>query len=207
MSDPNISKAFRVKAPSGSNFFVLNDAEVSYFIDRAKRYTKDNHFTNVTDLQDLDRLLMMELMVWRWGQWLSNEVDYDGNQVDIDNLQKQLREYSTEIRQIKKILGIDKVTRDKEKGESVADYLENLRRRAKEFGVVRNQQAVKAITLFKELESLVTLHLNCDERERREQNIEVDDLLEWIKDIAIPEMNQIDEEFRKTSQTYWVREM
>lgn len=207
MTNSTQGNARRVKAPSGSYFFVLTDDEVAYFNDRSKRYTKDNHFVNVTDLQDLDRLLMMELMVWRWGQWLSRESDYDGVGVDSDDLQKQLREYSTEIRQIKKILGIDKVTRDKEKGESVADYLENLRTRAKEFGVMRNTQAVKAITLFKELESLVTLHDNCDERERREQNIQIDDVLSWLREIAFPEMNEIDQKFKDTSQKYWIRSM
>lgn len=207
MTNPTQGNARRVKAPSGSYFFVLTDEEVSYFNDRSKRYTKDNHFVNVTDLQDLDRLLMMELMVWRWGQWLSREADYDGVGVDSDDLQKQLREYSTEIRQIKKILGIDKVTRDKEKGESVADYLENLRTRAREFGVMRNEQAVKAITLFKELESLVTLHDNCDERERREQNIQIEDVLQWLREIAFPELNEIDQKFKDTSQKYWIRSM
>lgn len=207
MSSPNQPNGKKVRAPSGSNFYVLTDEEMDYFQNRSKRYTSDNHFTNVTDLQDLDRLLMMELMVWRWGQWLASEEDYDGVNVDTDELQKQLREYSTEIRQIKKILGIDKVTRDKEKGESVADYLENLRMRAKEFGYARNKQSVAAITLFKELQSLITLHDNCNERERREQHIEMHDIIAWLKEIAFPEFDKIDEEFKKTSQTYWIREM
>ena len=39
---------------------------------------------------------------------------------------------------------MDKSTRDRDQGENLAAYVENLRVRAKEFGIVRNEQAIKA---------------------------------------------------------------
>lgn len=196
-----------VIGPSGAKFQVLTEQEKDWFEDVATRYLKDNKFTNVTDLQDLDRILTMELLCYRWNQWLTLEVDYFGGSVNAQDLQKSIKDYSTEIRQLKKALGIDKGSRDKDKGESVAAYLEDLRVRAAEFGVMRNEQAVKAITLAQEMIALLTWHDNCTEEERRENDIEAHDLIEWIRTIFMPEFQEIDAKFRETSQRYWVRDM
>jgi hypothetical protein len=196
-----------VIGPSGAKFQVLNEQEKDYFEDVAQRYLKDNKFTNVTDLQDLDRILTMELMCYRWQQWLTLEVDYFGGSINPEDTRKSIKEYSTEIRLLKKSLGIDKGSRDKDKGESVAAYLEDLRVRAAEFGIMRNDQAAKAITLAQEMIALLTWHDNCTEDERRENDIEAHDLIDWIRSIFMPEFQEIDAKFRETSQKYWIREM
>jgi hypothetical protein len=197
---------FEVTAPSGSIFYVLTQEEADYFKDKANRYQQQNHFQNISDIQDLDRILFMETLVWRWGSWLAQECDYWGGSVDLLQLKRFLNEFSHEIRLLKKTLGIDKAARDREKGERVSDYLENLRMRAKEFGVHRDEQHSKAITLFMELRALVQLYENCDEREREEQNVEMKDVIEWIQKIAVPEFEQIDVEFRKKQRT-WIKEL
>jgi hypothetical protein len=207
MSDLPGDGGYSVLAPSGADFQVLTPEEVAYFEERAQRYTTDNHFVNVSDFQDVDRMLIMELMCYRWGLWLSQERDYWGNAVDLDALKKALFEYSKELRLLKKSLGIDKAARDKERGENVSDYLETLKQRAKEFGVMREQQLTKCITLFQELSALVTLHKNTDEVERRENNVELHDIFEWIDSIAIPEFESIDRHFRENSQKFWIRKL
>jgi hypothetical protein len=195
-----------VVSPSGAMFTVASEGEKEYFENVSRKYISDNHFINISDLQDLDRVLIMELMCWRWGLWLSREHDYEGNPVDSDLIKKAINDYSKELRLLKKSLGMDKATRDKEKGESVADYIENLRLRAKEFGVTRNKQAAKAITLFQELKALIVLHDNCTEDERKENHATHADIVDWVKSV-IPEFDEIDEEFKKTSQKYWIREV
>lgn len=207
MTNLAVEGQYSVVAPSGATFQVMTDQEVAYFQERANRYLTENHFVNISDIQDVDRMLIMELMCWRWGLWLSQERDYFGESVDLDALQKSLSDYSKELRLIKKGLGIDKATRDKERGESVADYIENLRRRAKEFAVMREEQLTKALTLFNELSALVTLRRNCDAVERVEQNVEDHDILEWIETIAIPEFEAIDSYFREKQQRFWVTEL
>lgn len=194
----------KVASPSGAEFVVMTDSEKGYFNKIAERYTKDNHFTNISDLQDLDRILVWETICWRWGLWLSQERDYWGQEIDVETVRKSLNDYSKELRLLKKALGIDKSTRDKDKGEQVATYITNLGIRAKEFGVMRNQQAVKAITLFQELKALMTFHENCTAEERKENHVEEHDVIAWIKSV-IPEFDVIDEKFRE-SQTYWVRD-
>ncbi len=196
---------YEVVAPSGAKFQVMTPQEVSYFEERSARYMADNVFVNISDMQDVDRMLIMECMCWRWGVWLSQERDYFGQSVDLDAIQKSLSDYSKELRLIKKGLGLDKAARDKERGESVSEYIENLRVRAREFGVVREDQLIKCLTLFNELAALMTMYQNCTEEERRENNVEISDLMQWIIEICIPEYMAIDEYFRTNAQKFWVR--
>jgi hypothetical protein len=200
-------EAIEVQAPSGASFHVLTESENQYFQNIAQRYLSDNKFTNVTDLQDLDRILMMETMVQRWNTWLSRETDYWGDNIDSSKIQKYITDFSKEIRATKQALGIDKSSRDKDKGESVQAYIENLRLRAQEFGYLRNEQAVKAITLWQQLIALVTFYEKGDDEEKKEFKKNQDDIFTWIRDEAIPEFEKIDIEFRKTKQRYWIRDV
>lgn len=194
-----------MQLPSGAEYKV-HSQEVDYLQERVERYGLDNHFTNISDLQDLDRMLMMELCCYRWGRWISSERNYWGDPVEVNELQKAFKEHSNELRQLKRLLGIDKVARDKQRGDdSVAAYIENLRVRAKEFGIMREKQLDKALELFHQLEALLTLHDNCDEIERRDMHLTRDDVLDWIRTIAIPEFQHIDAYFREHQQKFWVR--
>jgi hypothetical protein len=194
-----------VSLPSGAAFPVHSE-EVDWFVERAALYLSQNHFPNISDLQDVDRMLTLELMVFRWSTWLSRQQDYWGDAVDADDLQRSLKEYSTELRQLKKLLGIDKVARDRQRGEdSVAAYIQNLLVRAREFGVMRERQLDKSIELFQQLKALMTLHTNCDETEQREMHVTQEDVFEWIKDVAIPEFDAVDEYFRRNQQRLWIR--
>lgn len=195
-----------IRLPSGAPFYV-HKREVSYTEELAKDYLKDNKFTNISDLQDVDRLIITELLVWRWGLWVSSGRDYYNDPIDEQAWQKAINQHSGEIRQLKKSLGLDKETRDKLRGEgSVDDYLNKLRVRAQEFGVMRNMQAAKAIELFLQLQALITLWNNTTPKEKKDQHITTDELMDWIQNTAIPEFKAIDEEFRKTSQQYWIQE-
>jgi hypothetical protein len=195
-----------VVLPSGGKFQVYR-REQSHFKERVKRYTADNHFTSVSDLQELDRIMTLELMVWRWGNWLSQQKDYWGQPVDERDMNRTVKEMSVELRQIKAALGIDKVTRDKTKGEgSVSVYLENLKLRAKEFGVVRERQLAKSLELFNDLKAKIVLYDNCTEDERRELGCDEEGVISWIRDVAIPDYDVIDAHFRASQQRFWIRD-
>jgi hypothetical protein len=194
-----------VRLPSGATFEVYRE-EVDYFNERVTLYMGQNHFPNISDLQDVDRLMILELMVYRWGTWLSRQKDWWGDAVDDDKLSKQVNAYSTELRQLKKQLGLDKATRDKEKGDdSVPAYLASLLVRAREFGVMREKQLDKALELFQQLRALVTLYQNTDEVERREMHMTIEDVFEWMTTVAFPEFQAIDDYFREHQQRLWIR--
>lgn len=197
-----------VQMPSGGQLFVLTQAEVDYLEDRSRRYLTDQRFVNVSDLMDIDRMLMVELLVFRYGLWLSRGRDYFDEPVDNQSLRKWMLEASRELRQIKTNLGIDKTTRDKSRGsDSVAAYLENLRRRAREFGVHREKQLAKALELTNELIGLITVNGNADDVEKRELGVTDNDVLEWIRNVYIPEFEVIDAHFRENQQRFWVRDL
>ena len=194
-----------VELPSGSTWHVWNEKEREYVMDKSRIYQEHNKFSNISDLQDLDRVIQLETLIYRWNQWTSLEKDYDGDKALDPRLQDNILKSMKEVRELKKNIGIDKASRDKERGESVAQYIENLLDRAKEFGVMRNKQAEKAITLWREAQALITLHDNCTDDERKQNGCTTDDVLDWFRRV-IPEFNSIDEEFRSTSQKYWIKE-
>lgn len=200
-----------VKLPSGASFWVYG-REVSYFQERSQRYLQDNKLSNISDLASLDQILMVELLIWRYSVWLSLQKDYWGDPVDEPSLNKLIKDSSAELRQIKSSLGIDKVTRDRQKGdESFSAWFEKARERAKMFGIMRENQLAKALELFNELKAKIILCENTTDKEKailtNEMPITRDQIYEWIRDSAIPEYDQIDEHFRTHEQKFWIREM
>lgn len=197
---------YSAKTPSGTDLHLQTTEEADWYEDRRDRYLTDNKFPNVSDLQDLDRLLMLEVLVYRWSLWMAQGFDYLYARVDENALKNSIKEYSVEIRQLKLALGIDKATRDKDKGESLPDYIGNLLERAKQFGYHRNRQYEEAVTKIFELRSMVMTYDRCDEREREELDLSYESIFEWIRDNFIAEWDDIDRQFR-ANQAIWVRSL
>lgn len=111
-----------------------------------------------------------------------------------------------EIRQVKASLGIDRVTRERDKGETVGDYVATLLNRAKEFGVYRNEQYSKSVTYIWELISMVKTHDRSDEQERRELDLNPETIVGWVRDKLIPEWEELNKSFRK-QQRIWIQDL
>lgn len=197
---------YTVSTPSGSDLHLQTQEEADWYESRRDRYMKDNIFTNVSDLQDLDRLLMLEVLSYRWGLWMAQGFDYVYARVDEGQLKNNIKEYSVEIRLLKQSLGIDKSTRDKDKGESLADYTTNLLRRAKEFGYHRNDQYELAVTKFYELRTMVATFDRCDVEERSLLDLSHESIFEWIRTNVIKDWDEMSAAFR-ANQSMWIREM
>lgn len=197
---------YTVLTPSGSDLHLQTPEEGDWYESRRDRYQRDNHFPNISDIQDLDRLLMLEVLTYRWGLWMSQGFDYLFARVDENDLSKKIKEYSAEIRLLKLALGIDKATRDKDKGESLPDYIDNLLGRAKEFGYHRNAQYQKAVTLFYELRAMVTTYDRCDDEERQTLDLSMESIMEWVRTKAIADWDQLADDFR-ANQSMWVKSL
>lgn len=197
---------YTVQTPTGSDFNLQTQEEADWYESRRDRYLTDNHFTNVSDLQDLDRLLVLEVMLYRWALWMGQGFDYLYSRVDENQLKNNLKDYSTEVRLIKASLGIDKLTRDKDKGESLSDYVDKLLERAKVFGYHRNAQYELTVTKFYQLRSMVMTYDRCDTEERELLDLSLESIVEWIKADVIEPFDQLQADFRK-EQSMWVREM
>lgn len=195
---------YEVQTPSGATLPVLTPDEVAYYEDRANRYLSDHKFTSVTDLQDLDRVLSTELMLHRYDVWLALSVDYFQQPVSERDLLRYVKDLSASLQALKKSMGLDKATRDRDQGSDFAAWLEDVRRRAKEFGVMREEQLTTGITLMHEIKARVQTYMNADKVEREELGVQPEQILEWMWNDVFPRFDAIDAHFRKNSQKYWV---
>lgn len=194
-----------VDLPSGAQYIVATENEGTYLRDSIRRYMADNHFINVSDIREIDRMIVLELLIHRWQLWLSRERNYFDEDINEKRLADMIKDASGEVRQLKKALGLDKTTRDRTRGDdSIAAHWDNLLRRAREFGYMRNQQYIATITAFQRIKAMLQFHDNCDAIERKENACEVEDIMEVIRD-EMMKFDAIDEEFRHKQQTLWIR--
>jgi hypothetical protein len=200
----------KVTTISGHTIEVMGPDEAKYYRAQQRKYLAENKFTAVTDLADLDRLLFLELLIFRWTGWLASGKDYDGliSPSVEDQVRKNLKETAPQISQIKNDLALTKSQRDKEAFESVGQYIVDLKARAKEHGVRREKQLTSALCLTKELFSLVGTFDRSNELERIKIGLESEaDIVDWIRGHMRPAFEEIDQHFRATSQKFWVRKL
>lgn len=207
--DGDDGEGFEVSTPSGGTMPVAEATEQAYYERLRDKITAEFEFTVSSDLSDLDHILSMELTVWRLGRQLTRSVDLHGRPllpIDQTRLQKSLTDTQTVLAKAKSELGISKSARDKaQDGESVAAYLENLRLRAGEFGVHRNNQVTKALALMNEICSKADSFLRMNELERSKFGYQsAEDLLQWIAGEVLTEYQEIDRKFRENGQQFWI---
>lgn len=198
-----------VTTVTGEDLQVQGPPEASFYNQRRDKYLAENLFTETADLADLDRLLFLELMSYRWMLWLSSGFDYDGDPITgatEEQLRKNLKEAAPSISMVKNDLGLTKTARDKEKADSVGAYLLDLKKRAMQLGVHRERQVDVAMTLFNEMASILGTFDRSNELEKRKTGIEThEDIVDWLRSVALPRFKAIDDEFRSRpdGQRYW----
>lgn len=200
-------KEIDVIGPAGGRFTVMTEREEALFNQLVTKYTTHNQFVNISDMQDLERIIYLEVLSLRYANWLSTESDYVGELIDAKQVSSMMKDFSGELRQLKKSVGIDKPSRQREASESVSDFIEQLKVRAKEFGIMREEQLTAALTLFNELIARVTLMDNCTQTEREEQKCRPEDIFKWLREEAFEEFKEIDEHFMQNSQRMWIQRM
>lgn len=197
---------YSVDSPTGSKFNLQTKQEAEWYERQRNLYLEHNKFTNISDLEDLSRLLTLEIMSYRWTTWLTQGFDYLQGRVDETALKNNLREYSTEIRLVKASLGIDRNTREKDKGEDVGTYLDTLLRRAKEMGVHRNKQYEYAVTAFFELMTQINFYDRADAQERKEFDVSPESILAWFRENVMKKWDEMEDTFRN-QQKIWISEL
>lgn len=193
-----------VRLPSGNPFPTWNDTEADYANNLIDAYL-EMRFDHASDLSELDRLVQMELLSYRWTTWLGLGESYDGKGLD-PKLEGKVKDISLEIRQIKGKLGIDKVARDRARGEgSVHQRITTLLQRARAMELHRCRQVERSLELMNELISLVQLHMNLKEHpnEQRDMRVTAEDIVAWAFETLRPEFEEIDEHWRGHEQHIW----
>jgi hypothetical protein len=201
------SVLYEVVTPSGQRIEVLCEAERDFYGGQHQAYMLQNRFTNASDLLDLDRLLFLELLIYRASSWIGRGQDYDGMPLTVSgevSQRRSLKETSALISVIKNDLGLTKSQRDRDAYESVGAYITQLKQRAREFGIHREKQVAAGITLCKQLFAILGAYDRSDEVERRKIGFEnADEILDWVREIMIPEFDKVDVHFITNTQRYW----
>lgn len=200
---------FDVELCSGGTVKVQTEQEQAWFVEVKAKYLEQNKFTETTDLQDLDRLLVLELGIFRWTQHLASGYDYEKGVVDEELLRKQLKESSDAINKLKTQLGLDKKSRDAALNEgSFHLWFDDVKRRAKVFGIHRENQLREALSLMNELSGIVGTFDRTDEEERKKVGFpDEHSILEWVRHTMLPKYHEIDAYFVEHEQKLWKRDL
>lgn len=194
-----------VVLPSGAPFDVATPEEADYVDHQVAKYMEAFTFVNPGDLSDLDQIVRGELLCWRWDLWMSRNRDYDDCPIDIRHYADAVKKYSTEIRQLKSQLGMDRQTRERTTGDgSIPEFIERILLAARLQNIHRCNQLDKALELAMQLRTIATIHRNSDDEERRLTRCTSDDIVEWILEVFDPEMQAVDDYFQTNVQSTWV---
>lgn len=110
------------------------------------------------------------------------------------------------ISTIQNDLGLTKAQRDKDQHESIGSYINDLKVRAKAFGIMREKQLGKALEWTKELFSIAGAYRRANDAERKKLGFEsAEDIVDWILEVFKPEFDEIDKYFRENDQKNWIR--
>ncbi len=204
-----ILKPQPVKLVSGKETTVQTDLEAQWFNETRTRYLSQLKFTEQTDLADLDRVLILELMVFRWTQQLSKGEDYEGDPVDSKQMALDLRAFSDQISKLKENMGISKKQRDSAANDgNFSAWFTDAKHRARLFGIHRQQQLSKMISLGKELFYIVDTYKRSDDEERTKMGFpNHQSIFDWIDQTMRPEFDALDKYFREHEQKLWTRDM
>jgi hypothetical protein len=207
--DEGGSPLFEVNLCSGEKLPVMTAVEQRWFNDTQSKYLSQNKFDDVTDLQDLDRLLGLELMMFRWTQFLAAGQDYDRNIIDEELCRKQVKEQSDAITKLKQSLGLDKKARDAALNDgNFHVWFMDVKRRAKIFGIHRENQLNVALGLMNELSGIVGSYDRSDEEERKKLGYETEaQILAWVRESMLPRFHEVDAHFIENEQKLWKRDL
>lgn len=200
---------FEVNLCSGEIVLVQTETEQRWFNSTKQRYLDENKFDASTDLQDLDRLMVLELLMFRWTQHLASGYDYSRNLVDDDLIRKQIKEQSDVITKLKQSLGLDKRARDAALNEgNFHTWFMDVKRRAKLFGIHRENQLNVGLGLMNELSGIIGAFDRSDEEERKKLGFETEaQIMNWIRETMLPKFREVDEHFINNEQKLWKRDL
>lgn len=196
----------KVSTPTGGEIEVQGPAEEKRYNESLRAYTDGITYTERSDLEDLERVLFMELMCYRWGRWLMAGREYDGTIVNNENeLRRWINDYSTQITKTKESLKLDRKTREGDKSASFEQRWQQLAQHAREMGIMREAQLGRALEIMQGYSAAVRTFDRCDEEERGKIGLPDEKALVQMWRDSMPDFDAIDEYFRTHQQKFWIR--
>lgn len=200
---------WKVDLCSGEELEVLTEVEQRAFNANRDAYLAQAKFTQNTDLQDLDRLLVLELLSFRWSQHLSMERDYEDQPIEPETLRKQHKEQTAAIIALKASLGLDNKSRRAAANDGdFATWFAEAKRKAQLFGIHRENQLQRALVLCNELKGIVGAFDRSDEEERKKLGFPTEaSIVAWVREVFTPEFDAVDAHFLENEQKFWRKDL
>lgn len=199
---------YRVSTLSGHSVELKSKDEAAFYKTAQKKYMKDFSFDVASDLRALDRLVFLETLVYRYQTYLGSGYDHEGEEItsyDISDMRKALKDASTMAADVQRDLGLTVSQREKEKFESVGNYIENLRTAAKEFGIHRENQLGVALELLNHIFAQCGAYRRSNDHERKKLGYpDAESLVKWIDEDLRAKYDEVDAHFRANKQRLWV---
>lgn len=194
-----------VKTPTESDIQVMGQSEKDRYEKAMAAYMQVS-FTEQSDLEDLERILFMELMIFRWSHWLMSGKEYDGTVVGNEGeLRRWIDSYQTLIVKAKESLKLDKKGRESDAAATFHERWNQLADHAKQFGIMREKQLGRALELMNALMATVRTYDRCDEEERGKIGFPDDaSIIQFFRE-QMPFYDEIDQHFRQNQQRFWIR--
>lgn len=197
---------FPVETPLGTTAMVATFEDQVFYQTRRQAYEDDFTFESASDRSGLGTLLDLEVTLTQIQRWVSTGSMDNGAVLRPTDVSRYLTQSNALVRQIesqKKSLGMDRESRMRATAENVGTYISTLLIRAKEYGVSRNEEVIKAVDLWRALQGIVERFDRSNDFERLQAGfVSEADIVEWIRK-NLPDMDAIDERFRK-GQRSWV---
>jgi hypothetical protein len=204
---------YLVRTKSGQPLEFLTREERDLYVAAMRAYTSQNVFTHQSDERSLERLVFLEVLIFRYNAWLAKSTAYDTavprwlDPKEVTDIQRQLKDLTGMVSALMNDLGLTKSQREKEQHDSVGSYITQLKQAAKEHGIRRDKQVQKAIELFMQLKSMAGSYRRSDENERKKLGIEsAETIVDWILEVAAPQFDAVDAAYR-VNQRAWIRKL
>jgi len=196
----------KVITPTGGEIEVMGDAEERRYNESLAQYTQGVTFTERSDLEDLERILFMELMNYRWSRWLAAGREYDGTIVNNEGeLRRWINDYNTAITKIKESLKLDRKGREGDQAMTFDARWRRLAEHAQEMGIMREKQLGRALEIMQGLFGIVATFDRSDAEERGKIGFPDEaSIVQYVRE-SRPAFDEIDEYFREHQQRLWVR--
>ena len=197
---------FPVQTPLGTTTHVATYEDQVLYQTRRQAYEDDFAFESASDKSGLEMLLNLEVTLAQIQRWVSSGAMDNGAVLRPTDASRYLTQSNALIRQVesqKKALGMDRESRMRATAENVGTYVSTLLIRAKEYGVSRNEEVLKAVDLWRALQGIVERFDRSNDFERLQVGfVSEADIVEWIRK-NLPDMDAIDARFRQ-NQKSWV---
>jgi hypothetical protein len=209
-----------VTLPAGGQLQLQTSEEVDLWRESMSKYIDDYHLTKNNDLVLLGVILQQQVVVYRAQRAINGmEPELDANNIptgnykmisaEADEIQaamKTLTTASDQIQKIEKSLGIDKVTREAGGQQTVASYIQTLKRAAHERGVHISKRVLAYEKFVMDLRMRLRILDNADAEDRAYHDITPEKILEWARD-ELRALEEVDKKFAREKGRVFVGQL